>query len=116
MMTLRNRAITIQAMILVGMSLAAASIGGIQQAVSVLAGAVIFLISLALMAWSIDRILQKKSVALALSVIVIKYLLLAVALYWFVSQPWLNLIWFVMGVAGVVMAAVLIGLTAEDLI
>lgn len=95
--------------------LIALELGGSQQAVSAIAGALIVMVSVGFMAWSIGRMFAKKSVALAGMVIVIKYLLLGVTLYWLTLQTWVQLPWLAAGIASVVMTAVFYSLTTKDI-
>jgi NhaP-type Na+/H+ and K+/H+ antiporter len=92
----------------------AAMLGGVQQAVSAAAGAMIIMVSVGFMVWAIQRMFEKKSVALAGMVIVIKYLLLAVALYWLTQQQWAHIAWVAAGVGSVVLTAVFYSLTTND--
>jgi hypothetical protein len=89
-------------------------LGGTLQAVSAFAGVVIVTVSVGFMAWAIQRLLEKKSVALAGMVIVIKYLLLGVALYWIIQQPWAHIAWVASGIGTVVLTAVFYSLTAKE--
>jgi len=89
-------------------------LGGPQQAVSAMAGALVIMVSVGFMVWSLQRLFQKKSVALAGMVIVIKYLLLGVALYWLTQQTWVNVGWLAAGVASIVLTAVFYSLTLNE--
>jgi hypothetical protein len=113
-MTNLKQALLLQALSASFVVAAGAVLGGSQQAVSALLGALLMAINVGLLAWAVGRFFAKKSVALAGMVIVIKYLLLAAGLYWISMQPWTNLLWFALGILSTLTSAMLYGLTVKQ--
>jgi hypothetical protein len=60
-------------------------------------------------AWKM--IFNKKQVALSVLIIVFKYAILGVIIYVLVNQKWLSPFWFAAGIASMMMASLVYGLT-----
>lgn len=74
-------------------------------ALSYLTGSGVVFMNFVFLAIGWTLIFRKKLVALAGSLIVIKYAILGLLLYYVIHQPWLDLVWFAVGVASFMGAA-----------
>ena len=84
-------------LLLAGTSVLALLVGW-REASSYGSGAVMMGLNLGILAWLWGRIVKKKQIALALVVIVFKYAILGLILYKILSSPWLEPIWFCVGI------------------
>lgn len=76
------------------------------EAKSYLFGAGLILLSFMLMGFAWNFIFKQKFIALSGSVIVFKYAILGIITYKVVSLPWINLLWFAMGLSTLVIPAI----------
>lgn len=78
-----------------------------QNTASYAAGSAVVLLNFVFLSTGWSLIFRKKWVAVAVAIIVIKYAILGVLLYSLIHQPWLDLLWFAVGVASFVGTALI---------
>ncbi len=71
----------------------------IYAALSMLLGCLTIFLSFISWGISMSMIFRKKFIALSLCIIVFKYAILGIIIYWVVRQGWMQLIWFILGIA-----------------
>lgn len=75
------------------------------SAASFAAGSFIVLINVLFWAFSISRLVKKKLIALSVVLIVFKYAILGVIVYELLSYPWIDKLWFCVGLGSLVVSA-----------
>lgn len=60
------------------------------------------------LAWGF--IFQKKLIALSIGIIVFKYAILGIIIFTLVKQPWFDTLWFSLGIASLILSALVYGL------
>lgn len=78
---------------------------------SYLIGGLIVMANFVLLGLGWSLVFRKKLIALSVLIIVFKYAILGVIIYHFVKQSWLQPFWFAAGVAGMMVASLIYGLT-----
>lgn len=78
------------------------------------AGAAVVLLNFIFLSTGWGLIFRKKWVAIAIAIIVIKYAILGVLLYSLIHQPWLDLVWFAVGVSSFVGTALVFATRRVD--
>lgn len=79
---------------------------GDKEAISFLIGAILILINAFLLWFAWKLIFTQKFVALSIGVIVFKYAILGIFIFKIIEKPWLDLLWFSMGIATFIAPAV----------
>ncbi len=79
---------------------------GEKEAFSFLIGAVLILVNAFLLWFAWKLIFTQKFVALSIGVIVFKYAILGIFIFKIIKEPWLDLLWFSMGIATFIAPAV----------
>jgi len=80
------------------------------QAYSFASGSILILLSFFLMGLAWGFIFQKKLIALSIGIIVFKYAILGIIIFTLVKQSWFDTLWFSLGVASLILSALVYGL------
>lgn len=81
------------------------------QIISASVGSGVILINFLLLGWGWGLIFRKKLIALSVGIIVFKYAILGIIIFRIVKQPWLDPLWFCLGVASFVITALIYSLS-----
>lgn len=76
----------------------------IESAASFFVGGIFVLINVLSWAFLISRLFQKKLIALSATIIVFKYAILGVILYKLLTMPWLDRVWFSVGLGSLLVS------------
>lgn len=92
-------------------TLGLALFGAQQYVASFVGGGLVVTLNFILIGFGWKMVFQKKRVALAVLIIVFKYAILGFIIYLLVKQPWLLPLGFAAGVASIMIASLIYGLT-----
>jgi hypothetical protein len=106
-----KRVLIFQALFLAVIGLGLYFYGARQEALSFIVGGFIVTGNFILLGTGWNMVFNKKLVALSVLIIVFKYAILGVIIYVVVKQIWLLPIWFAGGIASMMMASLMYGLT-----
>lgn len=106
-----KRVLIFQALVLAVVTLALYLYGARQEALSYIVGGFIVTGNFILLGLGWKMVFNKKLVALSVLIIVFKYAILGVIIYVVVKQNWLLPFWFAGGVASMMVASLMYGLT-----
>ncbi|MNL40402.1 hypothetical protein D3C87_1627470 [compost metagenome] len=81
------------------------------QIISFSAGAGVILINFLLLGWGWGLIFRKKLIALSVGIIVFKYAILGIIIFRIVKQPWMEPLWFCLGIASFVLTSLIYSLS-----